>query len=76
MQKVHGKLSELLIHRHINAFYKIIEQTLLENIFGKQLTEQELASYLMYLKVFTDSMKYKLKYGTLSSIPSSVFFKF
>ncbi|MFX6698304.1 hypothetical protein ABTH14_19335, partial [Acinetobacter baumannii] len=32
------------------------EKAILENMFGKQLTEQELASYLMYPKVFTDFM--------------------
>lgn len=50
------------------------EKAMLENMFGKQLTEQQLASYLMYPKVFTDFMKQQLKYGTVSSIPSSAFF--
>ncbi|WP_299150515.1 biotin/lipoyl-containing protein [uncultured Acinetobacter sp.] len=50
------------------------EKVRLENLFGQVITEQELASYLMYPKVFSDFMQHKQKYGTTSSIPSSAFF--
>ncbi|CAM9288801.1 MULTISPECIES: pyruvate carboxylase [Acinetobacter] len=50
------------------------KKAMLENMFGKLVTEQELASYLMYPKVFTDFMQHEMKYGTVSSIPSSAFF--
>ena len=50
------------------------EKIRLENLFGQVITEQELASYLMYPKVFSDFMQHKQKYGTTSSIPSSAFF--
>src|SRR5690606_37958733 len=50
------------------------KKAMLENMSGKLVTEQELASYLMYPKVFTDFMQHDLKYGAVSSIPSSAFF--
>ena len=46
----------------------------LQQIFDQPMSDQELASYLMYPKVFNDFIQHKLKYGTLSTIPSSVFF--
>ncbi|ATU44978.1 pyruvate carboxylase [Acinetobacter junii] len=50
------------------------EKQKLENMFGHTISEQDLASYLMYPKVFTDFMKHQQKYGRVSSIPSSAFF--
>ena len=50
------------------------QKQLLENMYSRSITEQELASYLMYPKVFNDFMHHKQKYGTVSSIPSSAFF--
>lgn len=50
------------------------QKAMLEKIYGQHLTEQQLASYLMYPKVFNDFMQHKLKYGVVSSIPSSAFF--
>lgn len=50
------------------------QKTKLEQIYAQPISEQQLASYLMYPKVFTDFMQHQLKYGIVSSIPSSAFF--
>ncbi|MEB6665722.1 pyruvate carboxylase [Acinetobacter vivianii] len=46
----------------------------LRNIFGDLIDDQALASYLMYPKVFNEFMQHKLKFGTVSTLPSSAFF--
>lgn len=46
----------------------------LRNIFGDLIDDQALASYLMYPKVFNEFMQHKLKFGTVSTVPSSAFF--
>ncbi|MFC3171357.1 hypothetical protein ACFOGQ_08185 [Acinetobacter vivianii] len=45
----------------------------LRNIFGDLIDDQALASYLMYPKVFNEFMQHKLKFGTVSTLPSSAF---
>jgi pyruvate carboxylase len=41
---------------------------------GRAITEDELASYLMYPKVFTDYAADRSAYGDVSSLPTAVFF--
>jgi len=41
---------------------------------GRAITDTELASYLMYPKVFTDYAADRLRFGNLSTLPSAVFF--
>jgi pyruvate carboxylase len=41
---------------------------------GRALNEQELSSYLMYPKVFTEFVALQRKYGPVSALPTSVFF--
>nr|WP_264757570.1 pyruvate carboxylase [Acinetobacter sp. ANC 4173] len=50
------------------------QQAMLTEIYDQPISEQQLASYLMYPKVFKEFMQHQLKYGTVSSIPSSAFF--
>ena len=46
----------------------------LEQLFGHPITEQDLASHLMYPKVFNAFMQHKQTYGTVSALPSLNFF--
>lgn len=46
----------------------------LEQIYGQPINDQNLASYLMYPKVYSEYMQHKFKYGMVSSIPSAAFF--
>ena len=41
---------------------------------GRRITEQELSSYLMYPKVFSDYAKLERKYGPVSVLPTPVYF--
>ena len=41
---------------------------------GHALTEAEIASYLMYPKVFTDFAAHRRQYGDVSALPTEVFF--
>ncbi len=41
---------------------------------GREISDSELASYLMYPKVFLDYMRNKTEYGSLRDLPSSIFF--
>ena len=50
------------------------QKAMLAEIYDQPISEQQLASYLMYPKVFKEFMQHQLKYGTVSSIPSSAFF--
>jgi pyruvate carboxylase len=50
------------------------QQAMLAEIYDQPISGQQLASYLMYPKVFKEFMQHQLKYGTVSSIPSSAFF--
>ncbi|HEX4240633.1 MAG TPA: pyruvate carboxylase [Steroidobacteraceae bacterium] len=45
-----------------------------ESKLGRAITEDELASYLMYPKVFVDYAADRAAYGDLSRLPSAVFF--
>ena len=45
-----------------------------ESLAGRNLSEQELASYLMYPKVFCDFMRHQDEYGDTSVLPTPVFF--
>lgn len=46
----------------------------LQQIFGDSIDEKQLASSLMYPKVFSDFMRHITKYGKVSSLPSTAFF--
>ncbi len=41
---------------------------------GREISDVELASYLMYPKVFTDYAAERLRFGNVSTLPSAVFF--
>ena len=41
---------------------------------GREISDAELASYLMYPKVFTDYAAARLRFGNVSTLPSAVFF--
>jgi pyruvate carboxylase len=41
---------------------------------GREITDCDLASYLMYPKVLTDQAKMRSRYGRLSELPTPVFF--
>ncbi|WP_068313123.1 pyruvate carboxylase [Polycladidibacter hongkongensis] len=43
-------------------------------VAGREVSEQELSSYLMYPKVFTDFMKMQGQYGPTSVLPTPVYF--
>ncbi|MES2258012.1 MAG: pyruvate carboxylase [Pseudomonadota bacterium] len=45
-----------------------------EAAVGRALSEQELASYLMYPKVFSDYAAHQAQYGNVSVLPTPVFF--
>jgi pyruvate carboxylase len=45
-----------------------------EHKVGRSITEYELASYLMYPKVFTEYAANRQTYGDLSNLPTTVFF--
>jgi pyruvate carboxylase len=40
----------------------------------REITDEELASYLMYPKVFLDYMSARLNFGRVSALPTSIFF--
>lgn len=50
------------------------ERHLAEKTIGRQLSDQDLASWLMYPKVFTDFCAHHSKYGDVSQLPTPVFF--
>ena len=45
-----------------------------EKIVGRSISEQELASYLMYPKVFADYAEHRRRYGDVSVLPTPAFF--
>ncbi|HEY8102822.1 MAG TPA: pyruvate carboxylase [Burkholderiaceae bacterium] len=45
-----------------------------EKMVDRTISEQELASYLMYPKVFTEYAEHHRRYGDVSVLPTSVFF--
>ena len=53
----------------LDAERKTISETL-----GRDVTDQELASYLMYPKVFTDYALARQAYGPMSALPTPVYF--
>ena len=59
----------LLPAADLNAERKSIEETL-----GREITDQEFASYLMYPKVFTDYAAAQENYGPTSVLPTPVYF--
>ncbi|MGH8931404.1 MAG: pyruvate carboxylase [Egibacteraceae bacterium] len=50
------------------------ERAGLEGAIGRPVTDNELASYLMYPKVFLDFAEHQQAYGDVSVLPTSVFF--
>jgi pyruvate carboxylase len=50
------------------------ERVAAEHKLGRRITESELASYLMYPKVFVDYAADRTTFGDVSSLPTSVFF--
>jgi pyruvate carboxylase len=51
-----------------------LERAKAEKAAGHQITDTDLASYLMYPKVFTDYAEHYRKYGDVSVLPTPVFF--
>jgi pyruvate carboxylase len=51
-----------------------LERTNAEKRSGRQIDEQELASFLMYPKVFTDFAAAERKYGPVSALPTPIYF--
>ncbi len=45
-----------------------------EQTVGREISEQELASYLMYPKVFAEYAEHRSRYGDVSVLPTSAFF--
>ncbi|MEE9335345.1 MAG: pyruvate carboxylase [Granulosicoccaceae bacterium] len=50
------------------------EKQLLEQSMDRELSDQQLASYMMYPKVFTDFIAAQDEYGPTSVLPTSVYF--
>ncbi|SMF48857.1 biotin/lipoyl-containing protein, partial [Pseudogulbenkiania subflava] len=50
------------------------EQAKVEQQTGRPLSQPELASYLMYPKVFRDFAEHQARYGDVSAVPSTAFF--
>ena len=50
------------------------ERLIAEKTVGRQLNDQDLASWLMYPKVFTEFCAHHSKYGDVSQLPTPVFF--
>jgi len=50
------------------------ERLIAEKTVGRHLNDQDLASWLMYPKVFTDYCAHHRKYGDVSQLPTQVFF--
>lgn len=50
------------------------ERRVLQSRLGRTATEEELASHLMYPKVFADYAAGRATYGDISTLPTSVFF--
>ncbi len=50
------------------------ERLVAEKTVGRQVNDQDLASWLMYPKVFTDYCAHHSKYGDVSQLPTPVFF--
>jgi len=51
-----------------------VERKTAQTTVGRKITDQELASYLMYPKVFTDYALTSTAYGPMSTLPTSVYF--
>ena len=52
----------------------VAEQAELERRIGRQANSRDLASYLMYPKVFTDFARVRAEYGDVSVLPTAAFF--
>jgi pyruvate carboxylase len=63
-----GRPGELLAPADLKA-----ERAAVEANIGRAVTEYELASYLMYPRVFTDYAAERMAYGDVSRLPSAVF---
>ena len=50
------------------------ERDKLQNELNTNITNQQLASYLMYPKVFLDLIKFQIEYGDPSILPTALFF--
>lgn len=50
------------------------ERLIAEKTIGRQVNDQDLASWLMYPKVFTEYCAHHSKYGDVSQLPTPVFF--
>jgi pyruvate carboxylase len=50
------------------------ERLIAEKTVGRQVNDQDLASWLMYPKVFTEYCAHHSKYGDVSQLPTPVFF--
>jgi pyruvate carboxylase len=50
------------------------EQAKVEQQLGRSISQQELASHLMYPKVFKDFAEHQARYGDVSTVPTTAFF--
>jgi pyruvate carboxylase len=50
-------------------------RSIAEKAVDRKISEQELASYLMYPKVFTEYAKHRRQHGDVSVLPTDVFFE-
>jgi pyruvate carboxylase len=68
-EPLQGRPGELMAPADLTA-----ERTDAETRVGRAITEVELASYLMYPKVFAEYAAHRTAFGDVSSLPTAVFF--
>jgi pyruvate carboxylase len=68
------KLNEIRPGAILPATDLAVAKTKAEEKAGRQISENELASYLMYPKVFLDYAEHKRHYGDVSALPTPIFF--
>jgi pyruvate carboxylase len=60
--------------QHLNPVNLEAERERAQSLTGQSLNDQELASFLMYPKVFVDFAKHRQHYGDVSTIPTPAYF--
>ncbi|WP_230971139.1 pyruvate carboxylase [Nitrogeniibacter aestuarii] len=68
-QPVEGRVGATLAEVDLDA-----ARTKAETAIGRQVTDTDLASYLMYPKVFTDFAHHRKQFGDVARIPTPAFF--
>ncbi len=51
-----------------------VERSVAQKLAGRDVTDAELASYLMYPKVFVEYAKDRMRFGNVSALPTGAFF--